>query len=143
MYANDHPSFVSPERSESEIEEYHASDPPHDQVKFLYSSVNRISLEQTEMKNKLASIESFMARIDEKLFGGDPKGKNHAESSANRPMTISRSPDFGFSSPVRSRSTPFHLANRESMLKKIEMLVFDGVNTYEWIVLVERFFHIG
>ncbi|CAN8318632.1 unnamed protein product [Cochlearia groenlandica] len=70
MYATDHPSFVSPERNETEMEEYRATDPPQDQVKFLYSSVNRISSEQAEMKNKLASIESFMARIDEKLFGG-------------------------------------------------------------------------
>ncbi|CAN8324030.1 unnamed protein product [Cochlearia groenlandica] len=99
MYATNHPSFVSPKRSEPEMEEYRATDPPQDQVKFIYSSVNRISSEQSEMKNKLALIESFMARIDEKLFGGDTKGKRRVESSfSTQPMTISRSTDLIFES---------------------------------------------
>ncbi|CAN8319546.1 unnamed protein product [Cochlearia groenlandica] len=127
MYDNDHPSFLSPEQSESEMEEFRATDPPQDQVKFLYSSMNPISSEQSEMKNKLASIESIMARIDEKLFGGDTKGKGRAESSfSTQLMTISRSTDLTFDSMSHSRSDMFHLANSERMLKKIELPMFDA-----------------
>ncbi|CAN8271893.1 unnamed protein product [Cochlearia groenlandica] len=101
--------------------EFTEAAPVKEQMEYLYSAVNRISSEQSEMKKQFSSMESMLSRMEEKLFGDDPKGKSQAESSANRPMTISRSPCFRYASPARSRSTPFHLANRESMLKKIEM----------------------
>lgn len=35
------------------------------------------------------------------------------------------------------------LGNRDGLIKKVEMQVFDGENTFGWIAKVERFFRIG
>ncbi|CAN8307784.1 unnamed protein product [Cochlearia groenlandica] len=76
MYANDHSSFLSSKQSEPENEEYKDTNLPQDQLKYLYSAVNRISSEQSEVKKQLTTIERFMARIDTKLFVEDTKGKD-------------------------------------------------------------------
>lgn len=35
------------------------------------------------------------------------------------------------------------ITNRDSLLKRVEMPVFEGIDTYGWIVKMERFFRIG
>ncbi|CAN8238076.1 unnamed protein product [Cochlearia groenlandica] len=144
MYANNHPSFLSPERSELGNEEYHESDPPMNQMKYLYSALNRISSEKSDVKKQLSMMETTMLQMKEMLFGEETKGKGRVESSSSQPpMTISRSGDERFESMIKPRSDVFHFANREKMLKKIDMSMFDCENAYEWIVLVERLFRIG
>lgn len=50
---------------------------------------------------------------------------------------------FREDNPLGYRHEDLHLANRDSMVRRVEMPSFDGSRSYEWIVDVEYFFNLG
>lgn len=132
------------------------------QLTFLMGAYERLSTDAEEKDKRLDSLDSKISAMDSKL---DAKldsillalGKQPIPDSTSVQTPI-RDPMFSASqSQVRNsnfdqsrenfslgyRRDQLNLDNRENMLKKIEMSIFDGTGISEWMVDVEYFFELG
>lgn len=93
----------------------------------------------------MTSIADLLTRIKSLAVLQQRPGKEIASASETQINQVS----VPFSAPERSPTTLGYrgiestLANRDKMLRKIDMPVFAGPLPFDWISRAERFFHIG
>lgn len=92
----------------------------------------------------MSSIAAILGRLETHTLAASSKGKAIAESSDLHFQVTSQSPrnqpEVGV---LGYRGTQQVFASRESLLKKIELPVFDGSMPYRWICRVERYFRVA
>lgn len=95
---------------------------------------------QQDVSELTASIHALTKAVGKMPLNQQPPV---SESSPSYPQVRSNNLERSREYSLGYRSEELHLANRDKMLKKIEMPSFDGSRTYEWLVDVEHFFMLG
>ena len=118
-------------------------------VDFVEKKIEAIGVESTTrfetLEKKMTDIPNLLTRLEDTAVFNQRPGKEIASPSQPRvdqvPIMISepeRSPtQLGY------RGIQGTLANRDKLLRKIEMHVFSGPLPFDWISRVERFFRYG
>ncbi|KAL1220176.1 hypothetical protein V5N11_008198 [Cardamine amara subsp. amara] len=96
------------------------------------------------LDKNMSLISQTLARMEANQFSEKARGKQIASFSTNPNQVHSIDSD---SEPIDNhlgyRGIQNVLENRNGMLKKIELPVFDGIRPYGWITQAERFFRLG
>uniref|UniRef100_A0A1J3FXM1 Sucrose nonfermenting 4-like protein n=1 Tax=Noccaea caerulescens TaxID=107243 RepID=A0A1J3FXM1_NOCCA len=117
----------------------------HGEVTAIKVGCEEMSLSHKETLTRLGLMEQQMTGITETLsrlealaFSSQDRGKGTTSSSFESPqVTLPHMESLG------SRGISGALENRDSLLRKIDMPVFDGCLPYCWILRGERFFRLG
>ncbi|CAA7044555.1 unnamed protein product [Microthlaspi erraticum] len=96
------------------------------------------------LEKQMTSIAETLSRIEAISFSGCGQDKGISLSSLSLPQVPSALPvTDGTTRWIGYRRIFGAIENQESMLKNVEMPVFDGRLPYGWISRVERFFQLG
>ena len=121
------------------------------QVFDLTKSVNRLTEEHTAKNSTVELLQSMMTELNTsvqammKSIGKMPIHTNTSPSERYRntsQVNHSFSEQDG-SNPLGYRAEGLNLANRESVLKKVEMPCCDGTGVSDWIGDIEYFYALG
>lgn len=132
------------------------------QVEFLSGAFFRLHKEQGVANAAIAAVEVKTSSIDGKMssmesaitnlassvqavlksVGKMPVHEIEQQSGSSQPSSQVRTPVVERSFNTHSRSGDLNLANRESMLKKVEMPVCDGTKVLDWIMDL-YFYNLG
>lgn len=95
------------------------------------------------LESQMLSITEMLSRIEENAVFTQRQGKGIASSSATLPDQVHHPTIHREQTPLGYRGFQDTLANRDKMLKKVDMPVFAGPLPFDWLSRVERFFRIG
>ncbi|XP_056842618.1 uncharacterized protein LOC130495232 [Raphanus sativus] len=97
------------------------------------------------MEDKMNSITDALTRMENSAIFSQRPGKELASSSElpNIQVPITNSESGRSPQQLGYRGIDGTLANRDKMLRKIEMPVFSGEMPFDWISRAERFFRFG
>ncbi|KAF8085678.1 hypothetical protein N665_0652s0006 [Sinapis alba] len=143
---------MTPEDAARQIDELEATvDEVHAQMKFLTGGYKRLAEASEATDKRLDSMDSsfqLLAKSIKKLTsvvqGTAPILQNQATSSQTvNQVNITQLGTNLEESQLGYRTVGSVLNNREGLLRKVEMPLFDGANPYSWIARTERFFRIS
>ncbi|CAA7062171.1 unnamed protein product [Microthlaspi erraticum] len=93
------------------------------------------------MEKQMTGITNILLRLEALAFSGQDRGKGTTSSSFDSPKVSIPLLDHGTSS-LGSSGISSSVETHDSMLKKIDMPVFDGRLPFAWISRAERFFRL-
>lgn len=111
-------------------------------LKVLQGGFRRLCDAKVAQEEKLVLLEGLLQSVVKTL----ERMEIHEGKRIEKPETSHHSPCESFTSEEPRRGPEggnILLDNRASLLRRIEMLVFDGSLPYEWFPKVERFFRVG
>ncbi|CAD5324724.1 unnamed protein product [Arabidopsis thaliana] len=111
-------------------------------LSFLKGGYKRMNEMQLAQGEKLESMDILLKTVAATL----ERMEIRAGKQTDRPDPSQNSPQSVINSAFQQRGSGennFVLDNRASLLRKIEIPVFDGSQPYEWFSKVERFFRVG
>ncbi|KAL1190125.1 hypothetical protein V5N11_015546 [Cardamine amara subsp. amara] len=113
-----------------------------------YSGVtSRVAAVESRLESldkSMSSISQTLARMETNQWKDKAQGKQKASSSSNPNQVHSIDDDSDLiDNQLGYRGIHNILENRNGLLKKIELPVFDGTRPYGWITQAERFFRLG
>lgn len=123
-------------------DESYGGDESERNVKVLLGGYKRLCEAKAAHEEKLISMDSLLRSVVATL----ERMEIRAGKQAEHPETSNVSPRGSVSSASHHRASGesnLVLDNRSSLLRRIEMPVFDGSQPYEWFSKVERFFRVG
>lgn len=134
----------SPSRDEAEEEtDNELQDMDLEFLKGGYIRLNRARKEADARFEELNQRLGSILQILEKTNNRNDDRSHHEPRSSNTQVYHSNWERNLDERVLGYRSGDMNLANRESMLRKIEMPLFSGKQPYVWITEVERWFSIG
>uniref|UniRef100_A0A1J3EGU1 Retrotransposon gag domain-containing protein n=3 Tax=Noccaea caerulescens TaxID=107243 RepID=A0A1J3EGU1_NOCCA len=95
------------------------------------------------MDKSMSQIAQTLARMEANQFADKSHGKQTASSSGGVNEVSTPTPIEPGNGQLGYRGMSNILANRNHVLKKIELPQLDGSSPYGWISLAERFFRLG
>lgn len=142
---------TSPVRSQVPTEQEEPETTMKDEVVFLRGGYNLLMNQAAENKLRFAQLEDHFKQIMTTLGkrpmdyeeSPDPHRRQPGPSNHDNQVPIRNWEHNPEESQLGYRSGQLNFANREHMLKKLEMPKFEGSNTHDWIVDVEHFFRVG
>ncbi|AAF98211.1 Hypothetical protein [Arabidopsis thaliana] len=111
-------------------------------MKVLFGGFKRLCADKVQHEEKLESMDSVLRQVVATLERMEIREGKRVEQGEHS----CQSPRHSFSSSMPQRGageSPILLDNRSSLIRRIEMPVFDGSGVYEWFSKVERFFRVG
>ncbi|CAA7040799.1 unnamed protein product [Microthlaspi erraticum] len=116
----------------------------HGEVASIKAGCESMSSRLGVLEKQMTSIAETLSRIEAISFSGCGQDKGISLSSLSLPQVPSALPvTDGTTRWIGYRRIFGAIENQESMLKNVEMPVFDGRLPYGWISRVERFFQLG
>lgn len=128
--------------SELYDDESYGGDEYERNMKVLLGGYKWLCEAKAEQEEKLVSMDCLLRSVVATL----EIMEIHEGKRIEQPEVSNQSPRGSTSSvtPHRgARESPILLENKSSLLRQIEMPVFDGSGPYEWFSKVERFFRVG
>ncbi|CAA7049615.1 unnamed protein product [Microthlaspi erraticum] len=114
----------------------------HREVSEIKAGCESMSSRLGALESQMTSFAQILSRIEANTSSGQGQTSGNKSSSLDSPEVNHPLLDLEAKS-MACQGISGALANRESMLRKIDMLVFDGRLPYGWIARVERFFRLG
>ncbi|CAA7037024.1 unnamed protein product [Microthlaspi erraticum] len=116
----------------------------HGEVASIKAGCESMSSRLGVLEKQMTSIAETLSRIEAISFSDCGQDKGISLSSLSLPQVPSALPvTDGTTRWIGYRRIFGAIENQESMLKNVEMPVFDGRLPYGWISRVERFFQLG
>ncbi|CAA7017674.1 unnamed protein product [Microthlaspi erraticum] len=114
----------------------------HGEISAIKVGCERMSSRLGALETQMTSFAQILSRIEVNTSSGhgqtsDTKSSSPDSSQVNQPLLDIEAKSLG------SQGISGALVTRDSMLRKIDMPVFEGRLPYGWISRVERFFRLG
>ncbi|CAN8289390.1 unnamed protein product [Cochlearia groenlandica] len=113
------------------------------QLKFAEQEEDRDKMhrEMREIGSVILGIRSQLEKMNQSSNGDSRLRHEEVSTGENRSnQTLPKQVPIPNSEPNRNFSG---LGNKDRLLKKVEMPIFEGTNTYSWLARAERFFRLG
>ncbi|XP_048627782.1 uncharacterized protein LOC125596770 [Brassica napus] len=113
------------------------------QVDAIHGGWALLTKSNTEMTERLDSMQSTLSRMEAFLTGEKSKGKTVDSSENNDNQVRSSLPSHREDLPLGYRRMSNSLENRSDLMKKAELPVFSGTYPNIWLNRAERYFRLG